>query len=101
MLTLKPMDIFRLIPALLILLVSCQKPEAGQSSITAFVGATLIDGSGAAPMENAFLLIQDGRVVAVGTADKVEVPEGATMVDVSGKTIMPGIINGHGHVGEV
>lgn len=101
------MDIFRLLPALLILLFSCQTPAARQSeadpssSYTIFVGATLIDGSGAPPMENAFMLIKDGRITLIGSGGKVEAPEGATVVDVSGKTIMPGIINGHGHVGEV
>src|SRR5690606_35895700 len=53
------------------------------------------------PMENAFMLIQDGRITAIGSGGKIEAPEGATVVDVSGKFIMPGIINGHGHVGEV
>ena len=110
------MDILRLLPALLILLFSCQRSEtrqsaadrlkenqseAGQSSQIIFVGATLIDGSGAPPMENAFMLIEDGRITAVGAGGEIEAPEGATVVDVSGKTIMPGIINGHGHVGEV
>src|SRR5690606_5663691 len=101
------MDILRLLPALLILLVSCQTPAARQteadpsSSYTIFVGATLIDGGGAPPMENAFMLIQDGRITAIGSGGKIEAPEGATVVDVSGKFIMPGIINGHGHVGEV
>src|SRR5690554_3360093 len=95
------MDILRLIPALLILLFSCNKPEAGDSSYTAFTGGTLIDGSGSAPIDKGVLLIQEGRVVAAGTADEVDIPEGAVIKDVSGKTIMPGIINGHGHVGEV
>src|SRR5690554_2701474 len=95
------MYIFRLIPALLILLFSCNKPEAVDSSYTAFTGGTLIDGSGSAPIANGILLIQEGRVVAAGTADEVDIPEGAVIKDVSGKTIMPGIINGHGHVGEV
>src|SRR5690606_16988315 len=40
-------------------------------------------------------------ITAIGSGGKVEAPEGATVVDVSGKFIMPGIINGHGHVGEV
>src|SRR5690554_5892046 len=110
------MDIFRLLPVLLILLFSCQRSEtrqsaadqleenqseAGQSSQIIFVGATLIDGSGAPPMENAFMLIKDGRITAVGAGGEIEAPEKTTVVDVSGKTIMPGIINGHGHVGEV
>lgn len=101
------MDILRLLPALLILLFSCQTPAARQkeadpsSSYTIFVGATLIDGSGAPPTENAFMLIQDGRITAIGSGGKIEAPEGATVVDLSGTFIMPGIINGHGHVGEV
>src|SRR5690554_3994020 len=110
------MDIFRLLPVLLILLFSCQRSEtrqsaadqleenqseAGQSSQIIFVGATLIDGSGAPPMENAFMLVKDGRITAIGAGGRIEAPEGATVVDVSGKFIMPGIINGHGHVGEV
>jgi imidazolonepropionase-like amidohydrolase len=95
------MNIFRLIPALLILLFSCNKQDSRQPSYSAFIGATLIDGSGAAPIENAVLLIQDGRVVAVGSTDEVDIPEGATIHDMAGKTIIPGIINGHGHVGEV
>ena len=89
------MDIFRLIPALAIVLFSCQYQESSDSSYTAFTGATIIDGSGADPIPKGVLLVRDGRVAAVGTADEVEIQ------DVSGKTIMPGIINGHGHVGEV
>lgn len=95
------MDIFRLIPLLVIVLFSCQNPESDQSSITAFTGATIIDGSGGEPIPNGVLLLQGGRVQAVGTAEEVEIPEGAAIQDVSGKTIMPGIINGHGHVGDV
>lgn len=95
------MDILRLLPAFLILLFSCHTPPADTSSYTAFVGANLIDGSGSSPIENAVLLLRDGRVAAVGNAEEVDIPENATTHDVSGKFIMPGIINGHGHVGEV
>ena len=68
-----------------------------QDGATAFTGARLIDGSGAAPVENATLLVENGRIVAAGPAAQVAVPEGARMVDLSGKTVMPGIINSHGH----
>jgi len=47
------------------------------------------------------LLIQNGRIVAVGTKDKVVIPGGTSITDVSGKTIIPGFINTHGHVGDV
>lgn len=71
-----------------------------QPPATAFVGARLIDGTGAAPIENAGLIVREGRVEAVGPREAVEIPANATIVDVSGKTIMPGMVNAHGHVGD-
>ena len=47
------------------------------------------------------MVVQDGKIAAVGAAASVKIPAGATRVDVSGKTIMPGMINAHGHVGDV
>jgi imidazolonepropionase-like amidohydrolase len=44
--------------------------------------------------------VQGGRILAVGAAKDVKVPRGATVVDVAGKTIIPGLINAHGHVGD-
>lgn len=69
------------------------------SMYIAFTGADIVDGSGTAPIEDAVLLIQNGRVLKVGRAEEITIPEGAIVKDVSGKTIIPGIINGHGHVG--
>jgi imidazolonepropionase-like amidohydrolase len=65
----------------------------------AFEGARVIDGSGGPPVENAVLLIQDGRVAAVGARGAVTLPGGVVRVDVSGKTIMPAMINVHAHMG--
>jgi imidazolonepropionase-like amidohydrolase len=73
---------------------------AGQASNTkAFVGARIIDGTGKAPMEKANLLVRDGRIEAVGPS--VKVPAGVEQIDVSGKTIIPGLINTHGHVNDI
>ena len=72
-----------------------QAPGAG---ITAFTGARLIDGTGSAPIENATLLVENGRVAAVGAGTAVRVPEGAERVELEGKTIVPGFVNAHGHV---
>lgn len=72
--------------------------QANEGTI-AFVGATLIDGTDADPLPNAVLVVTDGRVRAVGPRDAVTIPAGADVVDVSGKYIMPGLINAHGHVG--
>ncbi len=79
--------------------------EADQTSsgvlYQAFTGATILDGNGANPIQNGVLLIRNGQVVAVGPKEKIEIPEIAVVQDVTGKFIMPGIINGHGHVGDV
>ena len=67
--------------------------------MTAFVGARIIDGTGSEPIEDGVLLVRDGRIEAVGAAGKVDVPSGAEEVDLGGRTIVPGLINAHGHVG--
>jgi imidazolonepropionase-like amidohydrolase len=59
----------------------------------------VIDGTGAAPMANATVLISNGRIERVGPAASLNVPAGATRIDVAGKTIIPGLINAHGHLG--
>lgn len=65
----------------------------------AFVGATIIDGTDAEPLQNGVLVITDGRVRTVGPRSAVTIPADADVIDVSGKYIMPGLINAHGHVG--
>jgi imidazolonepropionase-like amidohydrolase len=67
------------------------------AQVTVLRGATLIDGSGAAPQSNVTLVIENGRLRDIGTG--VTAPAGATVIDVAGKFVVPGIINGHGHVG--
>jgi imidazolonepropionase-like amidohydrolase len=61
--------------------------------------ATVIDGSGGDPMEKAAVLVKDERIVAVGSVDRVRPPshEDVVTVDVTGKTIMPGMIDCHFH----
>jgi imidazolonepropionase-like amidohydrolase len=64
-------------------------------------GARLIDGTGSAPRENSAIVIQGDRIAAIGTAGKMQYPKGARVVDVRGRTITPGLVNAHGHVGLV
>jgi imidazolonepropionase-like amidohydrolase len=64
----------------------------------AFTGARVIDGAGKPAIENATLVVRNGRIEAVGRS--VKIPAGAQRIDVSGKTIIPGLINGHGHVND-
>jgi imidazolonepropionase-like amidohydrolase len=82
--------------------ISCSTPQQTDNKVyTAFTGATIIDGSGAAPIQNGVLLVADGRIVAMGAKNKVTLPDNTTVKDLSGKTIIPGLINAHGHVGDV
>lgn len=67
-------------------------------SVKAFTGATLIDGTDRAPIPDATIVVRDGRIVAAGSAAEVAVPAGAERVSLEGKTVMPGLINTHGHV---
>jgi imidazolonepropionase-like amidohydrolase len=61
--------------------------------------ATVIDGSGGAPMEDVAIVMADGKIREMGPAAEAKIPEGAQVEDISGKFVMPGIINLHGHVG--
>lgn len=69
--------------------------------VLAFTGARIIDGTGAPPVEDGVLLVWDGRIHAVGPAGTVDVPQGAREIDLGGRTLIPGLINGHGHVGSI
>ena len=51
------------------------------------------------PIENGVVLVRDGVIEAVGTADQVTVPDGVEVVDAGGKWVLPGFIESHGHVG--
>ena len=61
-------------------------------------GGKLIDGTGLAPIENSVIVIQSGRFQAVGKSGELAIPAGAEMIDVKGKTVLPGFIDGHGHL---
>jgi hypothetical protein len=60
-------------------------------------GGTLIDGTGRPPVENSAIVIQGDRFKAVGKNGALEIPPGSEIVDVTGKTVLPGYIDGHGH----
>ena len=85
----------------LLMILSGEPTEYIDTGYTAFTGATLIDGSGDAPKQDAVLLIHHGRIIAVGTKGNVTFPAGTEMKNVTGKFIIPGLINAHGHVGDV
>src|SRR5215203_1531594 len=63
----------------------------------ALSNVTLIDGTGSPAQPGVTIVMENGRIRDLGQS--VRVPAGATVVDLSGKFVTPGIINGHGHVG--
>ncbi len=67
----------------------------------AYVGATVVDATGAPPLRDAVVLVSAGRITAVGSRASVRVPENARRVDVSGKTILPGLWDMHAHFQQV
>ena len=75
-------------------------PEA-TPGLRVLTGGRLIVGTGSTVIEDGVLVVRDGRVESVGESRTVEIPDGAEHVDVSGKTIIPGLINAHGHVNDV
>lgn len=72
-----------------------------RASTLAITGATLIDGTGATPVEDAAVVIHNGRIVAAGPRAKVKIPHGAQIVDAHGKTMLPGLWDMHAHFEQV
>jgi imidazolonepropionase-like amidohydrolase len=75
--------------------------SGSRASTIAIVGGTLIDGTGAAPIADAAVVIRKGRILAVGPRSKVRIPKHANIVDAHGKTILPGLWDMHAHFEQV
>jgi imidazolonepropionase-like amidohydrolase len=81
--------------ALFVVLGAARASEAQELALT---NATLIDGTGAAPRTGVTIVMRDGRIADLGP--QVRPPASATVIDLRGRFVTPGIINAHGHVGE-
>jgi imidazolonepropionase-like amidohydrolase len=92
---------FGIVACSLILAAACTTAPASQGSTGAvlFEGARLIVGDASAPIESSAFLVENDTFTQVGRRGEVQVPAGVTRVDLSGKTVMPAIIEAHGHVG--
>jgi imidazolonepropionase-like amidohydrolase len=64
----------------------------------AITGATMIDGTGGAPLSDAVALVEGTDIVAAGSAQSVQVPEEAEIIDATGMTLLPGLIDTHDHL---
>ena len=72
--------------------------QSANGSTKAWIGARIVDGSGAPPIENGVLYIRNGRIAAVGKT--VKLPRGVEPIDATGKTIIPGLISAHSHIND-
>ncbi len=71
--------------------------EPDPSRMMALVGARLIDGNGGTPIENAVVVLRGSKILAAGPRGKVAVPNSTQTVDVSGLSLLPGLIDSHFH----
>ena len=77
---------------------------AGQAPLTTpavvlFEGARLVTGDGGTPIENSAFLVENRRFTFVGKKGEVPLPRGGVRVDLTGKTVMPALVELHGHLG--
>jgi imidazolonepropionase-like amidohydrolase len=91
----------RAVPALalfagIVLTASCSR--APQSTATVYEGARLITGDGSAAIADGAIVVDAGRITAVGPKDQVAAPAGAAHVDLTGKTVIPAIVDAHKHL---
>jgi imidazolonepropionase-like amidohydrolase len=73
--------------------------STAQAQTVALRHLRVIDGSGHAPKLNQTLLIEAGRIKAVGPDARIRPPQGAQVIDLAGKTVTPGLISDHSHLG--
>lgn len=71
--------------------------DPSDRTFLALTGALLIDGTGAGPVENSVVVLENDRILYAGPQDRIEIPTGAEIIDVSGLTVLPGFINAHVH----
>ena len=73
-------------------------PRGPTSAATVFEGARILTGTGDAPIESGILVVEDGRITQVGPSGEFAALEGAARVDLTGKTVMPALVNAHIHL---
>ena len=70
-----------------------------RAPVAIFEGGRVIGGDTSAPIDDAAFIVEDGRIVQMGTRHAVQAPRGATRVDLAGKTVMPTLVDAHVHPG--
>jgi len=87
-----------LISAIIVALILTAAAIPAQNRILVLDGGTLIDGTGRPPISDAVVVVQGNRITAVGRRGQVTVPANANVIRVTGRTILPGLIDGHLHL---
>jgi imidazolonepropionase-like amidohydrolase len=77
--------------------VNADEIAKGNSAV-AISGVRIIDGNGGAPIENGSVVVINGKIAEVGPRDKVKIPQGASVVDGTGMSLLPGFIDAHFHI---
>ena len=75
--------------------------SGSRAAIIALVGGTMIDGTGSAPVPDAAIVIENGRITSAGSRSKVRIPASAVIVNTRGKSVLPGLWDMHAHVEQV
>ena len=88
---------FRIGLTVVALFIALSGPTAQQRTLV-LEGGTLIDGTGRAPIADAVIIVQGTRITAVGISGQVTYPANATVIRLNGRTILPGLIDGHVHL---
>ncbi len=84
--------------AVSLLAVRSEAQTSGASGTLVIQGGRLIDGTGKAPLENAVIVIEGERIKAVGRQGEITFPKDSRVIDMKGKTLLPGFIDGHCHL---
>src|SRR5437868_9107253 len=76
----------------------CGVAALGQSNVTVIRAGTLIDGKADRPRPNQVIVIRGNRIESVSDASSAKIPTGATEIDLSKETVLPGLIDSHTHI---
>ncbi len=77
---------------------SVKEQNGTKAPITAFVNVNVVPMDRERVIENQTVIVRDGRIAEIGSAGKIKVPDGATRIDGTGKYLMPGLAEMHGHI---